>query len=121
MTFNEAVGIHFCNIDNETNERLSFRKLNIRYINQLGGLDVIEKYIPFELGYLIPKWRLDRHLNNTPLGTWDAAADEIKNLCYQHHVTCTSQAERVCVLKEAAAILCERATSECYVENEVLV
>lgn len=35
MTFNEAVGVHFCDIDNETDERLTFRELNIRYINHL--------------------------------------------------------------------------------------
>lgn len=56
MTFNEAVGVHFCDIDNETDKRLTFRELNIRYINHLGGLDVIKKHIPFELDYLIPKY-----------------------------------------------------------------
>lgn len=109
MTFNEAVGVHACDIDNETGKRLTFRELNIRYIKHLGGLDVVKKYILFELDYLIPKYQQDRHLNNTSLRIWDEAANGIKDLCYQHHVTCTSQAERVCVLKEAAAILCERA------------
>lgn len=109
MTFNEAVGVHACDIDNETGKRLTFRELNIRYIKHLGGLEVVKKYIPFELDYLIPKYQQDRHLNNTSLRIWDEAANGIKDLCYQYHVTCTSQAERVCVLKEAAAILCERA------------
>lgn len=120
MTFNEAVGVHACDIDNETGKRLTFRELNIRYIKQLGGLDVVKKYIPFEVDYLLPKYREDRYFNNTPLEMWDYYAKSMKIHCYWHDVTCTSQAERVCVLKEAAAILCEQATSECYVENEVL-
>lgn len=112
MTFNEAVGVHFCDIDNETDERLTFRELNIRYINHLGGLDVVKKYIPFELDYLLPRYREDKYFNNTWLATWDEAAERIKLLCYWNHVTCTSHAERVSVLKEAAAILCEKAINE---------
>lgn len=109
MTISEATGIHQCNIDKATGKTLSHRERYTRYIDYLGGLDVVKKYIPFELDYLIPKYQQDRHLNNTSLRIWDDAANGIKDLCYQHHVTCTSQAERVCVLKEAAAILCERA------------
>ena len=109
MTLNEATGIHQCNIDKATGKELGFRERYTRYIDYLGGLDAVKPYIPFELDYLIPKYQQDRHLNNTSLRIWDEAANGIKDLCYQHHVTCTSQAERVCVLKEAAAILCERA------------
>lgn len=43
MTFNEAVGVHACDIDNETGKRLTFRELNIRYIKHLGGLEVVKK------------------------------------------------------------------------------
>lgn len=121
MTFNEAIGVHFCDIDNATNERLTFRELNRRYINQLGGLDVVKGYIPYTIDYLVSKYRLDKHFNNTALQVWDEAANQIKWLCYQHHVTCTSQAERVCVLKEAAAILCEQTMNEYRVENESLL
>lgn len=109
MTISEATGIHQCNIDKATGKTLSYRERFTRYIDYLGGLDAVKPYIPFELDYLIPKYQQDRHLNNTSLRIWDDAANGIKDLCYQHHVTCTSQAERVCVLKEAAAILCERA------------
>lgn len=121
MTLSEATGIHQCNIDKATGKTLSHRERYTRYIDYLGGLDAVEPYIPFELDYLLPRYREDRYFNNTWLATWNEAAERIKLLCYWNHVTCTSQAERVSVLKEAAAILCERATSECCVENEVLV
>lgn len=122
MTFNEAVGVHFCDIDNETDERLTFRELNIRYINHLGGLDAVKPYIPFELDYLIPKYKNDRLFNNTPISVWDNAAgfycsklDTIPtygglwNLYRRHGINTESCATGVCILKEAAAILCERA------------
>lgn len=108
MTFNEAVGVYACDIDDETGKRLTFRELNIRYIKQLGGLNVVKKYIPFDLNYLLPRYREDKYFNNTWLASWDEAAERIKLLCYWNHVTCTSHAERVSVLKEAAAILCEK-------------
>lgn len=111
MTISEATGIHQCNIDRATGKELGFREHYTRYIDYLGGLDAVKPYIPFELDYLISKYQQDRHLNNTSLRIWDDAANEIKDLCYQHHITCTSQAERVCVLKEAAAILCESSTN----------
>ena len=77
MTFNEAVGVHACDIDNETGKRLTFRELNIRYIKQLGGLDVVKKYIPFELDYLLPRYREDKYFNNTWLATWMRPQNEL--------------------------------------------
>lgn len=121
MTLDEATGIHRCNVDKTTGRELSHRERFARYINYLGGLDAVEPYIPFELGYLIPKYRMDRWLNNTPMKAWDEAAgfhcvgpDAIPtyrglwNLYRQHGINTASCAEGVCILKEAAAMLCEQ-------------
>lgn len=57
MTISEATGIHQCNIDKATGKELSFRERYTRYIDYLGGLDAVKPYIPFELNYLIPKYK----------------------------------------------------------------
>ena len=122
MTINEATGIHQCNIDKATGKALSHRERFTRYIDYLGGLDAVKPYIPFELDYLILKYREDPLLNNTPILIWDNAAgfycsklDAIPtygglwNLYRRHGINTASCATGVCILKEAAAILCERA------------
>lgn len=122
MTISEVTGIHQCNIDKATGKTLSHRERFTRYIDYLGGLDAVKPYIPFELDYLAPKYREDPLLNNTPILIWDNAAgfycsklDAIPtygglwNLYRQHGINTASCATGVCILKEAAAILCERA------------
>ena len=74
MTISEATGIHQCNIDKATGKELGFRERYTRYIDYLGGLDAVKPYIPFELNYLISKYRKDRLFNNTPISVWDNAA-----------------------------------------------
>lgn len=123
MTLNEACGIHQCNIDISTGRELTHRERYTRYIDYLGGLDTVKRYIPFEIEELIPKYAADEHMNNTPLQLWDNAAgwdtgmggrvgmpvfNGIWNLYRQHGITCASCAEGVCILKEAAAMLIER-------------
>lgn len=58
MTISEATGIHQCNIDKATGKTLSHRERFTRYIDYLGGLDAVKPYIPFELDYLIPKYKM---------------------------------------------------------------
>ena len=74
MTISEATGIHQCNIDKATCKELGFRERYTRYIDYLGGLDVVKQYIPFDLDYLIPKYKEDHLLNNTLMSAWDDAA-----------------------------------------------
>ena len=69
MTLNEATRIHQRNIDKATGKELGFRERYTRYIDYLGGLDAVKPYIPFELDYLIPKYKNDRLFNNTPMST----------------------------------------------------
>lgn len=123
MTISEATGIHQCNIDKVTGKELGFRERYTRYIDYLGGLDAVKPYIPFELDYLISKFKDDRLFNNTPMSAWDNAAGfrrigsdatptygGLWDLYRRHGINTASCATGVCILKEAAAILCERAT-----------
>lgn len=43
MTISEATGIHQCNIDKATGKELGFRERYTRYIDYLGGLDVVKQ------------------------------------------------------------------------------
>lgn len=121
MTLEQACGIYMCNIDNATSKELSFRERYTRYIDYLGGLDVVKQYIPFGLDYLIPKYKEDHLLNNTLMSVWDDAAgfycsmldviptyDGLWNLYRQHGINVASCAQGVCILKEAARMLIER-------------
>lgn len=126
MTISEATGIHQCNIDKVTGKALSHRERYTRYIDYLGGLDAVKPYIPFDLDYLVPRYRKDRWLNNTSISVWDRAAgwtsncgllgvccyDGLWNLYRQYGIDTASCATGVCILKEAAAILCERAAQK---------
>lgn len=121
MTLNEATGIHRCDVDKATGREISHREKYTRYIDYLGGLDAVKPYIPFDLDYLVPKYRMDRCLNNTLMSAWNNAAgfhcfgfDAIPtygglwNLYRQHGINTASCATGVCILKEAAAMLCEQ-------------
>ena len=121
MTLNEATGIHRCDVDKTTGRELSYHERYTRYIDYLGGLDAVKPYIPFELDYLIPKYKKDRLFNNTPISAWNNAAgfrrlgpDAIPtygglwNLYRQHGINTESCATGVCILKEAAKMLIER-------------
>lgn len=120
MTLDEACGIYQCNIDKATDRELNHHERYGRYIEYLGGLDAVKLYIPFELGYLIPKYTADEHMNNTPIKEWDYAAgfrcvgpdafptyQGLWNLYRQHGITQASCATGVCILKEAARMLIE--------------
>lgn len=122
MTLNEATRIHQRNIDKATGKELGFRERYTRYIDYLGGLDAVKPYIPFELDYLIPKYKNDRLFNNTPMSAWDNAAGfrrigsdatptygGLWDLYRQHGINAASCAIGVCILKEVAAMLCEQA------------
>lgn len=96
-----------------------------RIIEKL-GIDNIKPYIPYEIDYLKAKLKEDVHLNNTELRRWDGAAgfvpvlnrtaqiEEYKRLSgglaylfVCNGITCFSPSDGVCVLKEAARMLCE--------------
>lgn len=131
MTLDEATGIK-SERDVKTGRALSQEEIFGRYIELLGGLDVVSGYIPFSLDVLREKYAEDKNLNNTPINAWDVAAGfrtgpgwNVYRQCYccqrvggglwvlyrQHGITSASCADGVCILKEAARRLIEREVS----------
>ena len=119
----------FANVDSlyrdlDTGKEVPWCDYMHRIIDKL-GLENIKPYIPYELWYLREKLKADVNLNNTELIMWDGAAgfvpvlnrttriEEYKRLSHGlaylfvcNGITCFSPSEGVCVLKEAARMLC---------------
>lgn len=120
MTLEQACGITCNSIDKQTGMELSHREIYARYIDYLGGLDKVKQYIPIPLKELRQAYKKDELFNNTSLGLWQNAAGFTAGnpVCFfggiwmlyrQHGINAASCATGVCILKEAAAMLCERA------------
>lgn len=126
MTLKAFAGVDSFYRDIETERGISHTEYMHRIIGKL-GLENIARYIPFDIDYLKEKFKRDKHFNNTKIQAWDVAAGFIpqinrktRTLGYNHshsglaylfinnRITCFSVSEGVCVLKEAAKILCER-------------
>lgn len=103
MTINEVIGI-------KSISEVSHEEKYSRLIDVCGGLNAVIPYIPFSLDSI--KRALEHHdeyLNTLPLKTWDFAAERVKDLMWlKAHITCSSLAERVCLLKAAARQWVER-------------
>lgn len=117
----------FANVDSlyrdlNTGQEVPWRDYMRRVICKL-GLENIKPYIPFTINELKEKLKDDIHLNNTSLYDWDAAAGfrtintsqtqtiiplhcGLSNLFVKNGITCFSLSDGVCVLKEAARMLC---------------
>ncbi len=109
-TFSEAINIQCADIDRTTGEKIAHEEIYTRAINLLGGLDAVIPYIPFKLEAIQDALEHhDKHLNTLPLTTWDYASKRVKGLCYRKAgINYMSQAEGVCLLKEAARQWAER-------------
>ena len=99
MTINEAIGIKSIN-------DVSHEEKYFLLIDAVGGLDAVVPYIPFSLTSIKEALEHhDEHLNTLPLKTWDFAAENVKDLMLRKaHITYSSLAERVCLLKAAARL-----------------
>ena len=115
MTINEAIGI-------KNVSEVSHEEKYTRLINAVGGLDAVIPCIPFSLTSIKNALEHhDEHLNTLLLKTWDSLANiYVKDLMYRKaRITCSSLAERVCLLKEAARQWAESETkSEEETNNE---
>ena len=121
MTIKEAIGVHKCDIDIKTGEKLTHSEIYGRAIEYLGGPDAVARFVPFPVDVLRKKLKEDLYLNNTPMRAWGTAAGFIRSgsnckpynggiwyLYRQHDITSASMCEGVCILKEAARRLVER-------------
>lgn len=121
MTIQESIGVKMVDIDAKTGEKLTHSEIYGRAIELLGGLDEVARFIPFPMETIREKLKSDPHLNNTPMGTWDAASGfvcrggnckfiggGIWTLYRKYGIDGASNSEGVCILKEAARRLVER-------------
>lgn len=115
----------FANVDSlyrdlDTGQEVPWHCYMRRVIDKL-GLDNIKPYIPYEIDYLKEKLKEDVHLNNTQLQRWNEAggfclhhgeayytASGLSILFRRNRITLFSPSDCVCVLKEAARMLCMR-------------
>jgi len=123
MDIKKAIGIKCCDIDVKTGETLTHSEIYGRAIELLGGLNVVARFVPFPVNVLRERLKEDPDLNNTPLSMWDRAAGfsginyqgyapqsidgGIRRSYLQQGIT-ISNAEGVCILKEAARRLVEK-------------
>ena len=103
MTINEAIGI-------KSVSEVSHEEKYSRLIDAVGGLESVIPCIPFSLAVIKDALEnYDEHLNTLPLKTWDFAAERVKDLMYRKaHITYSSLAERVCLLKASARLWAKR-------------
>ena len=120
MTLKEKIGVTNGNVD-VTGMVLDHSEIYTRAIEALGGLDAVIPYIPFSLPGIQEALKSDLHLNNLSMEKWDRASGFICNrgdcnfigggiwrLYHKAGITGASNAEGVCILKEAARQWAER-------------
>lgn len=120
MTLKEKIGVNV-NVDIETKQVLSHSEIYTRAINALGGLDAVIPYIPYSLSAIEEAIETDPHLNNLSMDKWDRASGFACNkgdchfigggiwyLYRKAGINSASNAEGVCILKEAARQWIER-------------
>ena len=123
MTLKEFANVDSLYRDLDTGKEVPYKDYMARVIEKL-GIENIAPYIPYRLDYLEEKLKEDIHFNNTSMSNWDRAAgfiekgarfiamhDGITNLFRRNRITSYSCSEGVCVLKEAARMLCKREES----------
>lgn len=111
MTLKEFAGVDSNLTDLDNGNKLEWREYMSRIVNGL-GIDNVKSFLPRSIGYISEMLKQDIHLNNIPLKEWDYQAERIHGLLQRNKITCYSLSERVCILKEAARILCEMESEE---------
>lgn len=116
MTLKEAIGVNV-DIDLKTGKFLTHQEIFRRIIEFLGGVDEVAPYIPFTLDELKKSYSEDSSFNTptTPMYKWNIASGficwdgdcrpirgELWTLYKEHGITTASNADGVCILKEAA-------------------
>lgn len=114
MTLMEAIGVRD-GTDIKSGEKLTHSEIYGRAIDFLGGLDEVARFVPVPVDAIRQKLKEDPHLNNTKMSLWDEAAGfrcvgadcrliggGIWVLYRKHGIDSASNAQCVCLLKEAA-------------------
>lgn len=120
----------FANVDSflrdlESQETISWNEYMERIINKI-GLHRIKLFIPYGVECIREALKEDEHLNNLPLSSWDRASGYNLNTRFENRgqvvfyhtgfgqflidngINIISLSECICILKEAARMLCEK-------------
>lgn len=126
MDIKEFANVNSLYRDRITGKEVKWREYMGRIINKL-GIENIRLYIPYSIRVLKECLNEgDVHFNNTNLERWNNAggfkqifnartktieylqmSSGLINLLHRNGITCYSPSDTVCILKEAARILCE--------------
>ena len=123
MNFREFICLDSHDRDRKTGKMVEHREKYRRIIEKLGGISAIQPYIPYSVEELREAHKKDVYFNSLSMRDWDIASGfwaslgrcelihgaPILRLYARHGVTSVSNAESVCVLKEAARMLVEAA------------
>lgn len=123
MNFREFICLDSHDRDRKTGKMVEHREKYRRIIEKLGGISAIQPYIPYSVEELREAYKKDAYFNSLSMRNWDIASGfwtslgncerihgaPILRLYARHGVTLVSNAESVCVLKEAARMLVEAA------------
>lgn len=106
MTLKEFANVDSLYRDLSTGEPVPWRDYMGRIIQKL-NIYQLKRLLPFSIEVIEAKLEEDENLNNTPLKEWDRAAECLGPLLINNGITTFSVAERVCILKETARMICE--------------
>lgn len=126
MNIKEFANVDSLYRDKTTGKEIEWREYMGRVVKQL-GIENIKPYIPYSINTLKKYFNEgDVHFNNTNIERWDDAggfkqilnartktieylkiSSGLTNLLHRNGITCYSPSDTVCILKEAARILCE--------------
>lgn len=129
MTLKEFANVDSFYRDKTTGKEIEWHEYMGRVIKKL-GIENIRPYIPYDIKFLKEYFdKGDVYFNTTDINTWDMAGgyepyvslksqtmeyrhrqSGLSNLLYHNGITCYSPSDTVCILKEAARILCKEAT-----------
>mgnify|MGYP007066965980 FL=1 len=120
MTIKEAIRVKNANIDMDTGRKLEHSEIYGRAIDYLGGLEIVKRYIPYDLETLKEAYKKDEYFNNLSMRKWDMMAGFISDgarcsfvgggiwdLYRWHKINSASCSDGVCILKEAARLWVE--------------
>ena len=131
MTCREFANLDSYDRDLETGRELEHSEKYSRIINRLGGVKAILPYIPYSIEVLQKAYEKDIYFNTLSMCKWDTASGfwcslgnaelipgaPIIRFYARHGLTSISNAESVCILKEAARILVENNNGQSLVDD----
>ena len=124
MNLKQFAGVSMGMVDEKSGKVLGWEEYINRVVNKI-GLNELKRFLPYDISYIREAYNKDKNLNNTKINDWNRASGfwksvgEGQNLVYidlhcglkeylpKIGINVFSVSECVCILKEAARMLCE--------------